>query len=182
MTAKGPLREAAKVKRRELARTEPDFARRIVAFIDLLPIPKHAIVAGYMPLRDEADPRLLMHAIALRGHRLALPVIDAGGRTLSFHEWKEGDPISLNSYGIAEPAIPSAPVEPGVMLVPLLAFDASGHRLGYGGGYYDRVLERMTVRAIGIAYAGQEVKQLPRGQHDRRLDMILTERGLRRFE
>jgi 5-formyltetrahydrofolate cyclo-ligase len=71
---------------------------------------------------------------------------------------------------------------PRVVLVPLLAFDATGHRLGYGGGYYDRTLERMRVRAIGIAYAGQEVEELPRGQHDRPLDMILTERGLRRFE
>ena len=182
MITKRLLRESSKAKRHELARAAPDFARRIGMFIDHLPIPRDAIVAGYMPLRDEADPRLLMHAIAQRGHRLALPVVDTGSRTLSFHEWKEGDAISLNSYGIAEPAGPSEPVEPGVVLVPLLAFDASGHRLGYGGGYYDRALERMRVRAIGVAYAGQEVKELPRGQHDRRLDMILTERGLRRFE
>ena len=176
------LREAAKATRPELARAAPDFARRIAMFIDFLPIPRGAVVAGYMPLRDEADPRLLMRAIADRRHRLALPVVDTRSRTLSFHVWKDGDPISLNRYGIAEPAAAGAPIEPGVMLVPLLAFDASGHRLGYGGGYYDRTLERMSVRTIGIAYAGQEVEELPRGQHDRRLDMILTERGLRRFE
>lgn len=182
MTSKRLLREAAKARRYELARAAPDFARRIVAFVDLLPIPKGAIVAGYSPLRDEADPRLLMRAIAERGHLLALPVVDARSRTLSFHEWKEGDPISLNAYGIAEPVAAGEPLKPGVILVPLLAFDASGHRLGYGGGYYDRTLERIRVRAIGIAYADQETEELPFGQHDRRLDMILTERGLRRFE
>jgi 5-formyltetrahydrofolate cyclo-ligase len=182
MTSKRLLREAAKARRHGLVRAAPDFARRIVAFIDFLPIPKGAIVAGYWPLKDEADPRLLMHAVAQRGHKLALPVVDADARTLSFHEWKEGDPTSLNDYGIVEPLAADDPVEPGVILVPLLAFDASGHRLGYGGGYYDRTLERMRIRAIGIAYAGQEVKELPRGQHDRPLNMILTERGLRRFE
>ncbi len=182
MTSKRLLREAAKASRHGLLRAAPDFARRIVAFTDFLPIPKGAVVAGYWPLKDEADPRLLMRAVAQRGHRLALPVIDAGARSLSFHEWKEGDPTSLNDYGVAEPLARGKAVEPSVILVPLLAFDASGHRLGYGGGYYDRTLERIRARTIGVAYAGQEVKELPRGQHDRRLDMILTEFGLRRFE
>ena len=182
MTSKRLIREAAKAKRHELARAAPDFARRIAAFIDLLPIPKGAIVAGYAPVRDEADPRLLMDAIARRGHLIALPVVGGRAGALSFHEWKEGDPTSLNAYGIAEPVAAGTPLEPRVILVPLLAFDASGHRLGYGGGYYDRTLERIRVRAIGIAYAGQEVKELPHARHDRRLDMILTEHGLRRFE
>jgi 5-formyltetrahydrofolate cyclo-ligase len=182
MTSKRLLREAAKASRHELLRAAPDFAQRIVAFIDFLPIPKNAIVAGYWPLKDEADPRLLMQAVAERGHKLALPLIVANDRALSFREWTEGDPISLNKYGIVEPLGVGEPVEPAVILVPLLAFDPSGHRLGYGGGYYDRTLERVRARAIGIAYAGQEVKELPNGPHDRLLDMVLTEHGLRRFE
>jgi 5-formyltetrahydrofolate cyclo-ligase len=68
-----------------------------------------------------------------------------------------------------------------LLLVPLLAFDASGHRLGYGGGFYDRTLEMLNVPAIGIAYVGQEVSSIPAEPHDRRLDAILTEQGLRRF-
>ena len=68
-----------------------------------------------------------------------------------------------------------------MLLVPLLAFDTSGHRLGYGGGFYDRTLEKLDIPAIGIAYAGQEVASLPAEVHDRRLDMILTEQGLRQF-
>jgi 5-formyltetrahydrofolate cyclo-ligase len=181
MTSKHLVREAAKARRRELVRRAPDFAQRIVAFIDYLPIPRAAVVAGYWPIKDEADPRLLMRALAERGHKLALPVVDAHRRSLSFHEWREGDPTSPNDYGIAEPLARGEPVEPGVVLVPLLAFDSSGHRLGYGGGYYDRALERADARAIGIAYAGQEVKELPRERHDHRLHMVLTERGLRRF-
>jgi 5-formyltetrahydrofolate cyclo-ligase len=182
VTSKRLIREAAKARRHELVRAAPDFAQRIVAFIDFLPIPGGAIVAGYLPLNDEADPRLLMHGLAQRGHRLALPVVDASDHTLSFHEWREDDPTSLNKHQIAEPLVPGEPVEPGVILVPLLAFDASGHRLGYGGGYYDRALERTRGRAIGVSYAGQEVEDLPHEPHDRRLHMILTERGLRRFE
>jgi 5-formyltetrahydrofolate cyclo-ligase len=67
------------------------------------------------------------------------------------------------------------------LLVPLLAFDSDGYRLGYGGGFYDRTLEILQVPAFGIAYAGQEIASLPREPHDRRLDMILTEQGTRRF-
>ncbi len=70
---------------------------------------------------------------------------------------------------------------PTLLLVPLLAFDRNGHRLGYGGGFYDRTLDALQVPAIGIAYAGQEVSSIPHEAHDRRLDGILTERGLRRF-
>ena len=66
--------------------------------------------------------------------------------------------------------------------MPLLAFDGSGHRLGYGGGFYDRTLALLNVPAIGIAYAGQQVASLPRGDHDRTLDMVLTEQGIRRFK
>ena len=180
MISKRLLREAAKARRATLALANTEFARRVAAFVDLLAIPDGAVVAGYWPLKDEADPRLLMHAITQKGHTLALPVIDKDVRTLSFRAWKEGDPATLNAYGIAEPAAPGRVVVPSVVLVPLLAFDASGHRLGYGGGYYDRTLERLSVVAIGIAYAGQEVEELPRAQHDRRLDMILTEQGLRK--
>jgi 5-formyltetrahydrofolate cyclo-ligase len=181
MISKRLLRLTAKAARHRLASSAPDFARRIVAFVDLLPLPTGAVVAGYWPFRDEADPRLLMHVIAQRGHPLALPVVDTCSRTLSFREWKDADPTAQNAYGISEPAAGAA-IEPTIVLVPLLAFDAFGNRLGHGGGYYDRTLVRMRVRTIGIAYAGQEVKELPYAKHDRPLDMILTEHGLRRFE
>jgi 5-formyltetrahydrofolate cyclo-ligase len=119
------------------------------------------------------------------GTPLALPRIAAKHCALSFRAWREGDELVDNHHGIAEPRADTRIVAPDIVLVPLLAFDAQGHRLGYGGGYYDRTLEALRssgkVLAIGIAYAGQEVKLLPREAHDHALDLIVTENGTRRF-
>jgi 5-formyltetrahydrofolate cyclo-ligase len=179
MMAKPELRKHAGAVRAKLS--VPDFANRIAAFADALNIPTHAIVAGYQPIRDEADPRGLMAALAVRGHALALPRIEAKGAALSFRRWRDGDALVDNHHGIAEPRDDADRVVPGVVLVPLLAFDASGHRLGYGGGYYDRTLDALKARTIGVAYAGQEIASLPREAHDRPLEGIITERGVRLF-
>jgi 5-formyltetrahydrofolate cyclo-ligase len=182
MSSKSDLRRDARVRRAELARACPDFAQRIAAFADRLDIAAHAIVAGYWPVRDEADPRGLMKAL---GTPLALPRIDAKHKALSFREWREPDALVDNHHGIPEPRADAKIVTPDVVLVPLLAFDAHGHRLGYGGGYFDRTLEALRanrkVLAVGIAYAGQEVAALPAEPHDHALDMIVTETGIRRF-
>lgn len=175
---KADLRTQAKIRRAELARACPDFAQRIAAFASDLNIPKGAIVAGYWPVRDEADPRGLMKALETA---LALPRIDAKHMALSFRAWRDGDVLVDNHHGIPEPRAEAKIVTPDVVLVPLLAFDAHGHRLGYGGGYYDRTLSAARAVAIGIAYAGQEVNELPHGLHDHPLDMIVTENGLCRF-
>jgi 5-formyltetrahydrofolate cyclo-ligase len=183
MTSKSQLRNEARALRTTLTRA--DFAERIAAFAKDIPRAPAAVVAGYHPVRDEADPRGLMSALAAHGHALALPVIATAHAALIFRSWREGDALAPNAYGIAEP-LPSAPeIVPDVVLVPLLAFDADGHRLGYGGGYYDRTLDAIRrskpVLAIGVAYAGQEVAHLPRETHDHALDGIVTENGLRRF-
>ncbi|HUO88550.1 MAG TPA: 5-formyltetrahydrofolate cyclo-ligase [Rhizomicrobium sp.] len=183
MTPKTSLRNEARARRAVLTRA--DFAGRIAAVAKDLPLAPGAIVAGYYPVRDEADPRALMSALAALGHPIALPVIVAERAALVFRRWRTGDPLAPNAYGIAEPLAGAQEVEPDAVLVPLLAFDAGGHRLGYGGGYYDRTLDRIRkakpVLAVGIAYAGQEVALLPREAHDHALDMMLTENGLRRF-
>ena len=177
------LRKNARALRAKLF--TPDFATRLATFIDALAISPPAIVAGYWPVRDEADPRGLMAALAARGHVLALPRIEAKGAALSFRRWRAGDALIDSPHGIAEPRADAQIVAPDALLVPLLAFDAAGHRLGYGGGYYDRTLDALRkaggVLAIGIAYAGQEVVLLPRDPHDRALDMVVTEMGVRRF-
>ncbi|HTQ15265.1 MAG TPA: 5-formyltetrahydrofolate cyclo-ligase [Rhizomicrobium sp.] len=175
---KARLRPEARARRAELARACPDFAPRIAEFADLLDVAPGEVVAGYWPVRDEADPRALLAALDAP---LALPRIE--GRALSFRRWREGDALVDNRHGIAEPRADAERVTPHVLLVPLLAFDAAGHRLGYGGGYYDRALEALgtNVTAIGVAYAGQEGPALPREAHDRPLDAIITERGFRRF-
>ncbi len=182
--AKKELRERARAARAALFRAHPDVAQALARFAGDLSIPENAVIAGYWPVRDEADPRALMAALAGRGHRLCLPRIGTDG-ALVFHAWRQGDGMQRNAFGIDEPAAHAPILAPDVLLVPLLAFDASGHRLGYGSGYYDRTLDelrgRKSILAIGIAFAGQEVRELPREPHDHRLDAVVTERGVRRF-
>jgi 5-formyltetrahydrofolate cyclo-ligase len=179
MSSKQELRKEALARRASLASAVPDFAGRLARFSGDLDIPADSIVAFYWPIRDEADPRALAQALATCGHSLALPRIERA--SLSFRRWNEGDALVDNHHGIAEPRDGAEILIPTVILVPLLAFDATGHRLGYGGGYYDRALATLNACAIGVAYAGQEVAALPREPHDRRLDSVVTETGARNF-
>jgi 5-formyltetrahydrofolate cyclo-ligase len=182
---KRTLRQHARPRRAVFARDVPDFAQRIAAFAEQLDITAHAVVAGYSPVRDEADPRALMQTLSARGAKLALPRINAKGAALSFREWHEGDALVDNHHGIAEPRADAETVTPDVVFVPLLAFDARGHRLGYGGGYYDRTLDALRAKgkilAMGVAYAGQEVSEILSEPHDHALDAVITETGLRKF-
>ena len=114
--------------------------------------------------------------------RLALPVVVERDRHLDFRAWSPGDDLEAGDHGTWHP-YPSAPlVVPDVVLVPLLAFDRAGWRLGYGGGYYDRTLQGLRraapVTTIGIGFAAQEVMTVPHDGHDQRLDWIATETGL----
>jgi 5-formyltetrahydrofolate cyclo-ligase len=179
---KSRLRESARIRRMDLARACPDFAQRIACFADELAVAKGAVVSFYWPMGDEADPRALAHALAARGHTLALPVVVVKKSPLHFRAWHEGDALVVHPFGMHEPGVQARTVTPDVLLIPLLAFDAQGTRLGYGGGFYDRTLASLaTKRAIGIAYAGQEVGALPCHDHDHPLDAVVTEEGVRRF-
>ena len=182
VAGKHDLRKDMRARRAVLARSVPDYARIVAHYAVALDLPDGAVVAGYWPIRDEADPRALMRALAARGHPLALPRIAAKDAALAFHLWRESDTLYDNHHRIAEPAAAAPAATPQILLVPLLAFDAHGHRLGYGGGFYDRTLDALkNVFAVGVAYAGQEVPALPREAHDRPLDAVITENGLRRF-
>jgi 5-formyltetrahydrofolate cyclo-ligase len=116
------------------------------------------------------------------GCHIAYPRVTAKGHPLEFHSVPDGEVLAPGAFGIHEPLNSWPGARPDILLVPLLAFDGSGHRLGYGGGFYDRTLALLNVPAIGIAYAGQEAASLPRDGHDRTLDMVLTEQGIRRFK
>lgn len=144
---------------------------------------KGAIIAGYAAVRGEADPFPLMAALANQGHALCLP--QTRGESLVFRAWKPGDTLVVGRFSIPEPDDKARERRPNLVLVPLLAFDAIGHRLGYGAGYYDRYLRearaKRTIHAIGIAYAGQEVRELPYEDTDEALDAVVTEEGVRRF-
>lgn len=180
---KQQLRKTALARRAKLV--TPDFAVRLAAYAGDLDIQPGAVVSGYAAVEDEADPRELLLLLAAKGHPIALPRIDQRAAPLHFHIWKQGDAMRSGAFGIAEPLATAERVAPSVVLVPLLAFDARGHRLGYGGGYYDRSLAalraRHPIQAIGVAYAGQEVETLPNAAHDQPLDGVITEKGVRRF-
>lgn len=140
------------------------------------------VVSAYWPLGEEIDPRPLMKALHLLGHRLALPAIRAAGQPLNFRAWLPGDPLISAGFGTQEPAATAPSVTPSVLLVPLLAFDAAGYRLGYGGGFYDRSLALLRAAgdtlAVGLAYADQQVAAVPREATDQPLDLVVTERGV----
>ncbi|HEX4303276.1 MAG TPA: 5-formyltetrahydrofolate cyclo-ligase [Rhizomicrobium sp.] len=182
MASKTSLRTAARARRAELARAMPDFAQAVAAHADALDIPDNALVAAYVAMGDEADPLLLLKALAARGCSFAFPRVVANGAPLVFHHGQPDREPVRSAFGVSEPAPDWPLAQPAIFLVPLLAFDATGTRLGYGGGFYDRTLAALPgARAIGVAYAGQGMPSLPRAAHDHPLDAVVTENGVRRF-
>jgi 5-formyltetrahydrofolate cyclo-ligase len=144
------------------------------------PPPVGAVVAGFWPLADEIDPRALLHALLDRGHTVALPVTPPRGQPLTFRRWRAGDPLAPGRFGTMVPA--GEPMAPDVLLIPLLAFDPAGRRLGYGGGYYDRTLAALPGRfRLGCGFAAQQVDEVPIGPYDCPLDAVATELGVVRF-
>lgn len=143
------------------------------------------IFAGYMPIGSELDCLPLMNRLAVADVPLCLPVVTAPGQPLIFRRWQPDDSLVTGSFGISEPTEAAPEVSPQVLLVPMLAFDRQGHRLGYGGGYYDRTLKALRaardgggdIVAIGVAFAGQLSDKVPVSQNDQPLDWILTEVG-----
>ncbi len=176
--AKSDLRRRAQVRRSEAAAPDagPAVRDRLQA---ALRMPERAVVSGYWPMRGELDPRPVLLALAAAGHELCLPVVAGKGLPLLFRAWAPGDELVSGTFGAEVPA-PEAPVlQPSFLLVPLLAFDRRGYRLGYGGGFYDRTLAALRrageVTAVGLAFAAQEVEEVPAAATDERLDWIVTE-------
>ena len=138
------------------------------------PPPSSAIVSGFWPLGGEIDIRPLLERLHARGHPIVLPATPPRGQPLSFHRWTPGSAMRRERFGTLAPE--GEPMRPDWLFVPLLAFDRRGHRLGYGGGYYDRTLAGLPgAVAIGCAFAAQEVAEVPTGAHDMRLAAVATE-------
>ena len=137
-------------------------------------------LSGYMPIRTEIDPVPAMVEASAHGP-VGVPVILGEAQPLKFAAWTAGTAMVAGAFGAAVPEEPSF-FEPEIVIVPLLAFNRQGGRLGYGGGFYDRTLELLRGRrptlAIGFAFAGQEVEDLPLEATDQRLDMVVTETGV----
>jgi 5-formyltetrahydrofolate cyclo-ligase len=139
------------------------------------------IVSGFWPIKSEISPLPLMRRFADAGASLALPVIAGRAQPLVMRAWTFGAPLVAGVWGIREPPADAPEVFPDIIIVPLLAFDRHGHRLGYGAGHYDRTISRLRamkpVATVGIAFAAQQINQVPVTPRDERLDLVLTESG-----
>jgi len=143
------------------------------------------VVAGYWATHSEIDAILLIETFHCEQARIVLPRVVGPDQPLEFHAWYPDDTLEIGAHGIAVPKRDTAQLTPNLLLVPLLAFDDRGYRLGYGGGYYDRTLEALRaagpVITAGLAFEAQMVKKLPVQRHDQRLDWIVTEKRAYRF-
>jgi 5-formyltetrahydrofolate cyclo-ligase len=179
--SKADLRAAALAKRDALSDEQRADAAQALARRKLpFEIAPGTVVSGYSPIRNEIDPAPLMRKLAEAGAKLALPAVLARGKSLAFRAWSPDDRLMLGPLGIPEPSPAAAELVPDIMLIPLAAFDASGHRIGYGAGHYDYTLAHLrkmkAIAAIGIAFAVQQIKAVPALPHDVALDYVLTEK------
>ncbi len=197
MTVKSDLRAAMRGRRKQAADANPYAAERLVEHAGAMLDALRSSAKGFAPDRtftaalygaqgSEMDTAPLARALIVHGVELALPVVVRRDAPLVFRRWRPGDPLELDQAGCPAPLDLAGEVTPDLIMVPLLAFDASGGRLGQGGGYYDRTLEALraegrapAIAAVGLAYAAQEMDNLPMDSHDQPLDGVLTEAGYR---
>ena len=180
---KSALRETAKAARKQAFEAHGAAANAALRQhgLDFLELAVTPVVSGFSAIRDEINPLPLMLKLYLAGSRLALPAMLGKGRPLLMRSWAPGEPLAETTWGIQEPLGDAAVLEPDVVLVPLLAFDRAGYRLGYGGGFYDRTLAALRAKkpivAVGLAYDEQKVDAVPRESYDQPLDWVLTPSG-----
>ena len=178
---KDVLRARLKAERRAANQDRPDApvhaARNFMASIPLKP---GAQIALYHPLDEELDTKPLAEALLEEGFEIGLPVVEKKNAPLVFRRFERGAPLIKGRFGIMTPEQSAPLFTPEVLVVPLLGFDKSGARIGYGGGFYDRTLEQLraqgTVLAVGYAYGAQEVDAAPSSSLDQAMDWIVTER------
>jgi 5-formyltetrahydrofolate cyclo-ligase len=179
--SKTVLRRDALARRDALPAAERAVAAQAIAERAFpVAVPHGAVISGYSPMKSEFNPVPLMRKLADAGAQLALPVVAGRGKPLTMRAWTFGEELASGVWGIREPKADAPEVFPDILLVPLAAFDRTGHRIGYGAGYYDMTIARLRamkpVTAIGVAFAAQEINQVPATEFDARLDLVLTER------
>ena len=137
-------------------------------------------IGGYYPCNHEIDDLNILNFLRNKKANISLPVIQEN-KQMDFFEWKNKDPLKINKYGIAEP-ISLKKIHPDIIFVPLVAYDDDLNRLGYGGGFYDRYLEKISkikkILKIGLGFSYQELKKIPVNKHDKKLDLIITEKKI----
>lgn len=171
-------KRAARVRARGVrAGCDPGGGAALAAHVLGAGVVPAGVVSGFWPIGDEIDIRPLLMGLHDRGCQVVLPEVVAPGRGLRFRLWVPGEQLVPGRYGTAHTEGPE--LVPDTLLIPLLAFDRRGGRLGYGGGYYDRSLHALPGRLlIGCAYAAQEVPAVPTGPHDIALHKVATESGV----
>ena len=182
---KSGLRKQALARRAAL---DDDFraeAARSVSFhfFDKIAFSPEDAIAGYWSIRDELDCQPILVKLVDGGQTVILPVVTGASEPLEMRVWSLDTPLYEAGFGTLAPSDLAPRLEPDVILVPLLGFDAAGTRLGYGGGYYDRTLAVMQKRPmlVGLAFAAQRFDHIPRAAHDVPLDAVVTEEGVTFF-
>ena len=137
---------------------------------------------GYYPSNYEIDDLAILDLLEKKNFKVSLPIIKKDNQ-MNFYRWSRSDPLRVNKFGIPEP-VSSKIFYPDILLVPLVAYDNNLNRLGYGGGYYDRYIEKLEktkkIIKIGLAFSFQKISSIPINQHDKRLDFIITEKKILR--
>jgi 5-formyltetrahydrofolate cyclo-ligase len=138
------------------------------------------IIGGYYPVNFEIDDLALLREFKKNKFKISLPIIKKNFQ-MDFYSWSFSEPLKINKYGIPEPEVKNI-VYPDVLLIPLLAFDKNLNRLGYGGGYYDRLIEKLSKKKniikIGLAFSIQEIDKVPINMYDKKLDYIVTNKHI----
>lgn len=179
-SAKRDLRRQAAERRRQALTHRASAASAVQdRFLQTFSLAPAVAISAFWPLDDEFDPRPLFTELQRCGHAIGLPVVVGKGRPLLFRHWLPDMELVRGSFRVMTPPPESPEIVPDLLLVPLLAFDREGYRLGYGGGFYDRTIARLRSErgavAVGVAFAAQEVPAVPRDATDQPLDWIVTE-------
>ncbi len=185
---KANLRREASVRRRQAHAAHPQAGLALMQhFKTAIQAPAGAVISGFWPMGDEIDIVPLLSQLHATGHPIGLPVVVGKGEPLIFRAWHPGLALVAGGFKTEVPPPSAQELAPEILIVPLLAFDSEGYRLGYGGGFYDRTLEKLRgVRgkrplAVGVAFSAQHVARVPRDHYDQPLDWIVTEKNAQAF-
>ncbi len=184
---KANLRREASARRRQAHAAHPQAGLALMQhFKAAIQAPAGAVISGFWPMGDEIDIVPLLSQLHATGHPVGLPVVAGKGQPLIFRAWHPGLALVTGGFKTEVPPPGSPELAPDILIVPLLAFDSDGYRLGYGGGFYDRTLEKLRnggarPLAIGVAFSAQHVARVPRDHYDQPLDWIVTEKSAQAF-
>ena len=161
---------------------DKDLQINLSKFISFLKIDKLNLksIGGYYPSNYEIDDLDILDLLEKKNFKISLPIVKKKNQ-MNFYSWSRNDPLKINKFGIPEP-VSTKVFHPDILLVPLVGYDSYLNRLGYGGGYYDRYIEKIEkikkVIKIGLAFSFQKISSIPINQYDKKLDFIVTEKEI----